>query len=101
MYSYEKIEEMNFNVKNNKGLLEGLGIAAFASFAGIGFYFFIFYPTAFQCGNRCCCKNTPMMRVLTFYIVFFSLIPLSFISFIITFSKLIVYKNYSSMEYID
>ena len=102
MYSHEKIEEMNLNVKNNKGLLEGLGIAAFASFAGIGFYFIIFYPVAFQCGNRCCCKNiTPMKRVLTFYIVFFSLIPLSFISFIITFSKLLVYQKYSSMEYID
>ena len=109
MYSPGKIEEMNLNVKSNKGLLMGLGIGAFASFAITAFYFFPIYSASCQCGNGCgrncfcflCYDITPMKRVLTFYIVFFPLILLSFISFIITFSKIFVYKKYSSMEYID
>ena len=107
MYSKEKLEEMNLNVKNNKGLLMGLGIVGFASFALIGFYFTIFYSTKCQCGNSCgvdcflCNDVTPMKRVLTFYLVFFPVIIFSIISFIITFIKIFVYKQYSSMEYID
>ena len=109
MYSPEKIEEMNLNVKSNKNLLVGLGIAAFAYFAIIAFYFFPIYSVSCQCGNGCggncygclCYDITPMKRVITFYIVFFPLILFSFISFIITFSKIFVYKKYSSMEYID
>ena len=42
MYSKEKLEEMNLNVKDNKGLLVGLGIVGFVSFAFTGFYFVFF-----------------------------------------------------------
>ena len=110
MYSDEKIEEMNLDINSSKNLLVGLGIGAFASIGVVGFYFVIFYPTIFRCGNGCgrdcndcylCGDITPMRRALTFYIVFFPCVILSFISFIITFSKIFVYKKYSSMEYIN
>ena len=109
MYSPEKIEEMNLNVKSNKNLLMGLGIGAFASFAIITVYFIPLYSDTCERRNGCagncycflCYDITPMKRVLTFYIVFFPLILFSFISFFITFSKIFVYKKYSSMEYID
>jgi len=107
MYSHEKIEEMNLNVKSCKNLLMGLGLGALASIGGVGFYFIIFYPAS-GCGRVCegkcncflCYDITPMKRVLTFYIVFFPCILLSFISFIITLAKVFIYKKYSSMEYI-
>ena len=108
MYSHEKIEEMNLNVKSCKNLLQGFGITALASIGGIGFFFLLFYPAS-GCGKECegkcdcflCYDITPMKRILTFYIVFFPCILFSFISFIITFVKIFVYKKYSSMEYID
>ena len=106
MYSPEKIEEMNLNVKSNKNLLVGLGIGAFASFAATGFFFLIFYSTIFECGkSNCDCiysgDVTPMKRVTTFTIVFFPCSFLSLISLIIAFSKKNIYNKYLSMKYIN
>ena len=106
LYSPEKIEEMNSNVKNNKNLLVGLGIGAFSSFATTVFFFLIFYSTICQCGKFGCeCLYgddiTPMKLVITFILVFFPCTFLSLISLIITCSKKNIYNNYLSMNYIN
>ena len=106
MYSPEKIKEMNLNVKSNKNLLKGFGIAAFSSFTLTGFFFLIFFSTIFECGKfHCDCfyggDVTPMKRVITFTIVFFPCSFLSFISLIIAFSKKNIYNKYLSMKYIN
>lgn len=106
----EKINEMNSEVKKNKDLLSALGIA---SFSYMGFFLFVIciYGECCKCGDDCskecdckcdCCVNlTPIKRVIHFYICVFPCIVLSFMSLIITISKMRKYNKYSSIKYID
>ena len=63
LLNYDKINEMNENVREYKGLLLAFGIASFSSFSGIIIFFVPIY-SAFECGEGCSkscdcgfCKN--------------------------------------------
>ena len=77
IYTTEKIEKMNLEVKNYKYALMGIGIASFSCHFIISFYFLFFYIAGYDCGNKCTCNCclcnnfTPMKRVLHFYLAFF------------------------------